>query len=190
MTHSAVPSPASQKLCKCGCGQATKPAQRTDYRRGVKRGVPQNFIKGHENRGRPSPAWRGGRSLDSNGYVGVWSPEHPRATARNYVPEHVLVAEKALGKVWPANAMVHHVNGIRTDNRPTNLVVCESQAYHLLLHQRQRALDTCGKPTWLKCTYCKEYDAPQNLVIYKRPDGGINKYHSECRRSYECARAS
>jgi DNA-directed RNA polymerase sigma subunit (sigma70/sigma32) len=31
---------------------------------------------------------------------------------------------------------VHHVNGDRSDNRPANLVICEDQSYHQLLHQR------------------------------------------------------
>src|SRR5215204_853444 len=51
--------------------------------------------------------------------------------------EHTHIAEKALGKPLPKGAIVHHFNGKPWDNRPSNLVVCPSQGYHLLLHRRE-----------------------------------------------------
>ena len=54
--------------------------------------------------------------------------------------EHVLIAEKALGKPLPKGAQVHHLNERKGDNRNTNLVVCPDDAYHKLLHKRARDL--------------------------------------------------
>jgi HNH endonuclease len=54
------------------------------------------------------------------------------------VYEHVLKAEKALGKKLPKGAVVHHLNNRPWDNRNENLVVCPSQNYHLLLHRRMK----------------------------------------------------
>jgi hypothetical protein len=60
---------------------------------------------------------------------------------------HVLVAEKALGKPLPKGAVVHHVDLDKANNDPKNLVVCPSQAYHLLLHKRMRDAARCAQET-------------------------------------------
>jgi hypothetical protein len=66
-----------------------------------------------------------------------------RTESGEYKFEHVLIAEKALGKPLPKGAVVHHVDRDSMNNNtksPWNLVVCPDQAYHLLLHARVRAL--------------------------------------------------
>lgn len=54
------------------------------------------------------------------------------------VYQHVYVAEKVLGCKLPPGAVVHHVNGVRYDNRSTNLVICPDQSYHMLIHKLMR----------------------------------------------------
>ena len=54
---------------------------------------------------------------------------------------HRTIAEKALGKPLDSKHPVHHVDGDKTNNANSNLVICEDNAYHSLLHKRQRDLE-------------------------------------------------
>lgn len=78
-------------------------------------------------------SWNGGRSHHTEGYILIKTPDHPRADQRGYVPEHVLVAEKTLGRHLHTNEVVHHKNRKRADNRPANLQVMDVSK-HLRLH--------------------------------------------------------
>lgn len=71
-------------------------------------------------KGENTPGWKGGRRLDA-GYVWIYSPEHPFANSGSYVAEHRLIMEHKLGRYLTPNEVVHHINGIRSDNRIENL---------------------------------------------------------------------
>ncbi|HZQ86957.1 MAG TPA: HNH endonuclease signature motif containing protein [Acidimicrobiales bacterium] len=64
--------------------------------------------------------WKGGRTRHKAGYVMVRAPDHPRACL-GYVFEHILVAEELIGRFLMEGESVHHINGVRDDNRPENL---------------------------------------------------------------------
>lgn len=131
--------------------------------------------------------WRGGMKM-SNGYRLIFLPEHPKANRQGYVNEHVIVAEKALGKFLPDKAVPHHANQIRSDNSSKNIVICEDQAFHNLLHRRMRALKDCGHADWLKCQYCKCYDAPENLTVLINSKGHLRGRHKACHTRVEVER--
>lgn len=149
--------------CQCGCGQQAPLAKSTHAARGRVKGQPVKFIKGHN--------------------VGHGKQRHPRANANGYVLEHLLVAERALGRPLSLEMEVHHVNEITSDNRGTNLVICEDLAYHKLLHRRMRAYRATGNPNSWKCKYCKQW----GLDLYVKPlDRGA--YHPACANADNRAR--
>lgn len=109
----------------------------------------------------------------------------PYKWAKNRKTEHVVVVETIIGKSLPPKAVIHHIDGNEINNSPTNLVVCPNQAYHLLLHKRQRAYDACGNPNYWKCPFCKQYDDVANLDIDIQGGGQGSKAHRECKNAWQ-----
>jgi len=81
----------------------------------VRKGVPGP-------RGPKAFGWKGGRRDKGDGYVHIYAPSYHRHDSQGYVPEHIMVWEKVHQKRLPEGYVIHHLNGIRDDNRPENLV--------------------------------------------------------------------
>jgi hypothetical protein len=76
---------------------------------------------------------------------------------------HRLVAERALGRPLKAREVVHHVDGDKTNNAGSNLVICPDRHYHWLLHKRANAMEATGNPDAQKCEHCQQWDLPMNM---------------------------
>jgi len=90
--------------------------------------------------------------------------------------EHVMVVERVMGKPLPPGAIIHHADEDRSNNDPSNLVVCPNHKYHHLLHVRMRAKKACGNANWRKCPFCGQYDDPNNMSL----EGSGRCVHREC----------
>lgn len=77
--------------------------------------------------------------------------------------EHVLIVEAVIGHELPKGAQVHHIDGNRLNNSNSNLLVCQSDSYHKLIHVRTQAYEASGNANNRKCTICKKYDSLENL---------------------------
>jgi hypothetical protein len=147
--HAYVPSPEEipSGICECGCGEETPIATYTNQKLRYFRGHPRPVIPGHGHRmrthtsGPDDPHFIGRRRLGS-GYIHIYRPDHPEASQAKshfgYVLEHRIVWEEANGRRLRKNEHVHHINGIRDDNRPENLVALTNAAH--------RRLHATGKP--------------------------------------------
>jgi hypothetical protein len=87
---------------------------------------------------------------------------HPRADVQGHVALHVLAAVNALGRPLPAKAVIHHVDENTNNLANGNLVICEDQAFHKLLHVRAKVVRAGGNPNAEKycsdCERCKPFD--------------------------------
>lgn len=82
--------------------------------------------------------WKGGRTLQ-NGYPSIYMPEHYRARA-GYVYEHLIIWEKYHNKKLPEGWVIHHLNGIPTDNRINNLQALPSKKHRYILEAKAKRI--------------------------------------------------
>jgi hypothetical protein len=73
-------------------------------------------------------------SKSRNSYVVIRVSNHPHADRTGHVPEHRLVMEKLIGRLLMRQENVHHLNYVKSDNRPTNLLLCRNFREHLFVH--------------------------------------------------------
>ena len=109
------------KIICIGCGKY----------RNIKRlnETPANYLKrrpycikcGHKHRIETldghAPNWKGGRIIDKKGYIRIWLA---RRYGAGYIKEHIHLCQRHFGKI-PKGHVVHHKNGLKTDNRIVNL---------------------------------------------------------------------
>lgn len=88
--------------------------------------------------GELNPSWKGGRYYDDDGYVLIYAPGHPYATKGGRVREHRLVAEQVLGRYLLPTEVVDHRDGVKDNNRPSNLRVFERNGEHLAVTLKGR----------------------------------------------------
>ncbi len=166
----------SYGYCHCGCGGKTNIATQTRTELGWVEGEPFKFKRGHATKGTTGKNCKS-VIVTPHGYERTLDPTHSRAH-RGYVYTHILIAESLLGKPLPPNAVVHHIDGDKIEYQ-NNLVLCENESYHQLLHQREIALRACGHATWRKCPFCKQYDDLKNM----HPNGR-SYHHRTCANEY------
>jgi len=79
--------------------------------------------------------WTGGKHKTKYGYIKVWIDKNnkyfPMAN-KQYIFEHRLVIAQHIGRCLYTWEIVHHINGIKDDNRLDNLELLPSKAYHVV----------------------------------------------------------
>ena len=102
----------------------------------------------------PAPAtnipWIVLRRINKEGYLLALVPNHPNARKDGYLYDHRVVMENFLGRLLLNTEVVHHINGVRDDNRIENLELM-TLASHSSLHHKTG--ESCVE---LICSYCEE----------------------------------
>lgn len=118
------------------------------------RGVPNPHPEGYAEKmrkinkpmGRKQP--KDGRTLDKklrvwrDEYVMVYHPEHPTSRKKppdfGYVLEHRYLMELYLGRSLLSTEFIHHIDGNKSNNKISNLVVCASHKEHNRIHTEMK----------------------------------------------------
>lgn len=83
------------------------------------------------NIGEKSPRYKKGFYINARGYKVILMPNHPYCPKTGYISEHRLVMEKHIGRYLRKEEVIHHINGIRTDNRIENLKLYANHSQHM-----------------------------------------------------------
>lgn len=118
--------------------------------------------------GKDHPLFKGGKTLDGSGYVVLCSKIWGDNAGMR---EHRYVMQNHMGRKLLQTEIVHHKNGIKTDNRLSNLTI-ETRGSHNRQH---------GNGRLVKCAKCGQDKWYSKSVIDKLSD--VENYH--CR---ECSR--
>ncbi len=86
--------------------------------------------------------FKGGKRQDKEGYVYLWMPDHPRCKnrQRKYIQEHVFIWEQVNNKLLPMGWIIHHLNGIKFDNRINNLIALPNRKHSLILQAKAKRI--------------------------------------------------
>lgn len=69
-----------------------------------------------------------------NGYKVIYLPEHKHSDSSGCVYEHIIVAEKMLGRDLKDGECVHHKDEVKSNNDPSNLMVFKTVGDHTAYH--------------------------------------------------------
>jgi hypothetical protein len=103
------------------------------------------------------PRWR-------NGYIEEWCPVRKR-----YVYQHRLVVEQRIGRFLLPSEIVHHENGVKTDNSDANLHLM-TRSEHGSEHLGQSSWGSTGPRPWqekalVPCPVCGTPFKPKRRTV-------------------------
>ncbi len=125
------------KDCECGCGDKI-------YLKGwhyENVGIVPKCKTGHykHNQFKEGNKISPGNGVSySNGYVFIVSPNHPNKNANGYVRRSRLVVEEHIDRYLCRGEVIHHINGVKTDDRFENLEITNNSE-HMRMHQGELA---------------------------------------------------
>lgn len=111
-------------------------------------------------------------------YKEIYLPNHHRSKQNGCVDEHIIIAEKILGRKIKEKEVVHHIDNNKTNNNEDNLMIFVSSSDHIKYHKRDNP---------------KIKEIEKNLFIVEDTNIATcmfcgNLFHSSINRKYFCSR--
>lgn len=73
-----------------------------------------------------------------DGYIMLYRPEHPSSRKvppdYGYILEHRMVMEEVIGRKLFPTEVIHHIDGNKANNKPSNLILCKNNCVHNQIH--------------------------------------------------------
>lgn len=177
---------AKVRLVACVCPVCGKTFKRQPSKITVDSPCCSMQCRGRLNVGTAAYNYKGGRSVGKSGYVVISRPDTHTSCL-----EHRYVMEVHLGRRLRQDEHVHHINGVRDDNRLENLELLDART-HNSLHSTLS--------TWSKlydcCQVCGQTDRPHKghgmctlcLQRSKRPAPGPRPWAKKFDCCVQCGR--
>ena len=89
------------------------------------------------------PRWNGGK-VERFGYILLRKPEYKNSPASGYIREHRFVIENKIGKPLKSTEVIHHIDGNKKNNNPSNLKIM-SRRTHALIHKKGKMYEAQNK---------------------------------------------
>lgn len=171
-------------ICKCPCGESISVRTKQRLLQRIKHGHNWKIRENNPSKkGAKSIHWTGGLIDDGDGYMLVYSPNHPNKNAIGYVRQHRLIYENYLSILFdeevfiPKGYNIHHIIPIKEGgtNALINLQLV-TQKEHMKYHPENNKKDMSNR-TCLSCGSNTTYVTKKENwpVWYKHRDGFLCK---------------
>lgn len=109
--------------------------------------------------------WKGG-TFKHNGYVFILMQEHPNCQSGGYVKRCRLLVENSIGRKLSRLEVVHHINGVKDDDRIENLEYFADNGEHISKTRKGH------RSTPRKYNHCSEvpeyYQLGEKVVVNRK----------------------
>ena len=131
-------------------------------KRNIQKGIDEENFTGlcqkclNKKTGKDANGYKEGKWHQSNGYIGILASEiesefQCMKDSRGYIYEHRYIMAKKLGRPLKEWEQVHHLNGIKDDNRQENLeLIGGDDGEHLLITKMQKRIKELEEITEIK----------------------------------------
>jgi len=113
-------------------------AKISKFFKGKKQSFEHKIKRGLYRTGENALNWKGGITKCPEGYISIKIKNHPFCNSEGYIRRSRFIMERHLGHYLHPKEVVHHINGIKDDDRIENLRLFKNNIEHMKFHSCKR----------------------------------------------------